>query len=63
MKLFLVTLVAITFAFIAIGIKIFLKKNGEFAGTCASQNPDLYKNGEPCSYCGKSQDEKCENEV
>ena len=44
-------------------LKIFLKKNGEFAGTCASQNPDLYKNGEPCSYCGKSQDEKCENEV
>jgi hypothetical protein len=60
--IFLITAIMITFVFAGIGIKILLKKNGEFAGTCASQNPHLNKEGEPCGYCGKSADEKCENE-
>ena len=59
---FLITVVMIAFVFAGIGIKILLKKNGEFAGTCASQNPHLNKEGEPCGYCGKSADEKCKNE-
>ena len=50
------------FVFVGIGIKILLKKNGNFAGTCASQNPYLNKEGESCGYCGKSADEKCKNE-
>ena len=29
------------------------KKDGEFAGTCASQSPFLNKDGEPCGLCGK----------
>jgi hypothetical protein len=60
--IFLITVVMIAFIFAGIGIKILLKKNGEFAGTCASQNPHLNKEGEPCGYCGKSADEKCTNE-
>ena len=28
-----------------------------FAGTCASQSPFLNKDGESCSFCGKSPDE------
>ena len=59
---FLITVVMIAFVFAGIGIKILLEKNGEFAGTCASQNPHLNKKGEPCGYCGKSADEKCINE-
>ncbi len=43
-----------------IAIKIWAKKDGEFAGTCASQNPMLNKEGEPCGYCGKLP-ENCEN--
>ena len=39
MKLFLITGIFIALAFAAIAIKILLKKNGEFSGTCASQNP------------------------
>ncbi len=50
------------FAFIAIGIKILIKKNGKFAGTCASQNPLLNKEGEPCGICGAQPDEKCNKE-
>ena len=50
------------FVFIGIGIKIIFKKNGKFAGTCASQNPFLNKEGESCGYCGKTAEEICPNE-
>ena len=50
------------FVFIGIGIKIIIKKNGKFAGTCASQNPFLNKEGETCGYCGKTTEEICPNE-
>jgi|TARA_B100000780_G_scaffold89187_1_gene61513 hypothetical protein len=62
MKLFLITVVMMAFVFAAIAIKILLKKNGEFAGTCASQSPFLNKEGESCSYCGKSAEEMCPND-
>ena len=52
----------ISFVFAAIGIKILLKKNGEFTGTCASQNPLLNKEGESCGICGAKPEEKCKNE-
>jgi len=50
-----------SFIIAAIAIKILLKKDGEFAGTCASQSPFLSKDGEDCSFCGKSADEICPN--
>ena len=49
----------IAFVFAAIAIKIIVKKDGKFAGTCASQNPFLNKEGENCSFCGAAPDEKC----
>ncbi|HAX16648.1 MAG TPA: membrane or secreted protein, partial [Leeuwenhoekiella sp.] len=36
---------------------IWAKKDGKFAGTCASQNPYLNKSGEACGMCGKMPDE------
>ena len=42
-----------------IAIKIWAKKDGEFSGTCASQSPFLNKDGENCSYCGKTPEEQC----
>tara|TARA_B100000902_G_scaffold16123_1_gene19276 strand:- start:14751 stop:14912 length:162 start_codon:yes stop_codon:yes gene_type:complete len=42
-----------------IGIKILLKKNGQFSGTCASQNPLLNNEGEPCGLCGAMPEEEC----
>jgi len=63
MKIFLITIGMITLAFSGIAIKILIKRNGKFVGTCASQNPHLNKEGEPCGYCGKSADENCRNEV
>ena len=63
MKLFLITTLMMIFVFVAIAIKIILKKDGEFAGTCASQNPFLNKEGETCGYCGKTAEEMCPNEA
>ena len=58
----MITIVMMVFVFVAIGIKIILKKNGQFSGTCASQNPFLNKEGEACGYCGKTAEEICPNE-
>ena len=57
MKLLLITLVLLAVAFAGIAIKIWAKKDGEFAGTCASQNPMLNKDGASCGFCGKSPDQ------
>ena len=62
MKIFLITILMLAFGFIGIGIKIILKKDGKFAGTCASQSPFLNKEGETCGFCGKTADEMCPNE-
>lgn len=53
-------LLAIGFAGIA--IKILLKKDGKFAGTCASQSPFLNKDGEACSLCGAKPEEQCRSQ-
>ncbi len=58
MKLALVTIGLLALAFAGIAIKIWGKKNGEFAGTCASQSPFLNKDGEACGYCGKLPEEQ-----
>jgi hypothetical protein len=61
-KLFLITFGLIAIAFAGIAIKILVKKNGEFAGTCASQSPFLNKENEPCGFCGKLPEEQdCKN--
>jgi hypothetical protein len=40
--------------FILMSVRLFLVKNGEFRGTCASQSPWLNKDGATCGYCGKT---------
>ena len=57
-----ISIFMLAFVFVAIGIKILLKKNGQFSGTCASQNPLLNKEGESCSLCGAAPEERCKNE-
>ena len=54
MKLFLITIALLGLGIAGIAIKTWAKKDGKFAGTCASQNPALNKNGESCSFCGKT---------
>jgi len=62
MKLFLFTIVLLALAVAGIATKILLKKNGKFAGTCASNNPLLNKDGEACGFCGAMPDEKCKGD-
>ncbi|MBB6680750.1 membrane or secreted protein [Aequorivita sp. 609] len=57
MKLLLITLVLLLLGVAGIAIKIWAKKDGKFAGTCASQNPFLNKEGESCGFCGKTPDQ------
>ncbi|HRW43637.1 MAG TPA: membrane or secreted protein [Flavobacteriaceae bacterium] len=57
MKLLLITFILIGLGIAGIAIKLWAKKNGKFTGTCASQNPMLNKNGEPCSMCGRTPDQ------
>jgi len=47
--------------FAGIGIKLLVQKDGEFAGTCASNSPFLNKEGESCGLCGASPEEKCKS--
>ncbi len=64
MKLVLVTIVLLAIAFAGIAIKIWSRKDGKFAGTCASQNPYLNKEGAACGYCGKlPQEQECRRET
>lgn len=58
MKLVLISIVLLGLAFAGIAIKIWAKKGGEFAGTCASQSPFLNKDNQPCSFCGKLPEEQ-----
>ena len=53
MKLLVLTIGLLALAFTGIAIKIWSKKDGEFAGTCASQSPFLNQDGEACGMCGK----------
>jgi len=57
MELLLITIVLLLLSVAGIAIKIWAKKDGKFAGTCASQSPFLNKSGEPCGFCGKMPDE------
>ena len=62
MKLFFLTIGILALCIVGLAIKIWAKKDGKFAGTCASQNPHLNKTGEPCGFCGKMPDEaECRN--
>jgi len=57
MELLLITLALLALSVGGIAIKIWAKKDGKFAGTCASQSPFLNKDGEACSMCGKLPEE------
>ncbi len=60
MKLILISIALLALGVLGIAIKLWAKKDGKFAGTCASQNPHLNKNGEACGHCGNLP-EQCEN--
>ena len=62
MKLALFSIGLLALGVLGIAIKIWAKKDGEFSGTCASNNPLLNQEGESCSVCGARPDEMCKEE-
>ncbi len=62
MSVLIVTIIMLALAFSGIAIKLILKKDGKFSGTCASQSPFLNKEGENCSFCGATPEEQCKKE-
>lgn len=60
MALILLTIGLLALGFAGIAIKIWAKKDGKFAGTCASQSPFLNPDGETCGICGKIPSADCE---
>lgn len=61
MKTILLAIVLLAIAFAGIAIKILVKKNGKFAGTCSSNNPLMQNEGGGCGICGARPDEKCKS--
>lgn len=57
----LISILLVALAVAGIGIKILVKKNGQFSGTCSSNNPLFQKDGGACSICGAKPEEKCKS--
>ena len=58
----LITIGFIAVFFVLMSVRLLLKKDGQFKGTCASQNPLLVKEGITCSgACGGNSE--CKNEI
>ena len=61
MDLVLISIGLLALGFAGIAIKIWVKKGGEFAGTCASNNPVVREEGGTCGMCGARPDEQCKS--
>lgn len=62
MQLALIAIGLLGLGFAGIAVKIWAKKDGEFTGTCASNNPLITPEGENCSFCGARPEETCKAE-
>ncbi len=54
------TLAVMGMCFAMIATRILLVKDGEFKGTCSSNNPYLKNELGDCTVCGKKVDEPCQ---
>ena len=59
----ILTLAVMGMCFAMIATRILLVKDGEFKGTCSSNNPYLKDDLGECTVCGKKVDEPCQMDV
>ncbi len=59
MKVILLAILLVAIAFAGIAIKLLVKKDGRFEGTCSSNNPLLKNSDESCSICGARPGQSC----
>lgn len=57
----IVAIALLGLGFAGIAIKILVKKDGKFAGTCSSNNPLLQEEGAVCGLCGARPEDQCKN--
>ena len=62
MEVIFAAILLLGLGFAGIAVKILIKKDGQFSGTCASNSPFLNKEGERCGYCGAMPDEQCKKD-
>lgn len=63
MEVIFIAIGLLALGFAGIAIKIWAKKDGEFAGTCASNNPLVQEEGGSCGMCGARPEEKCKSDA
>ncbi len=61
MELLILTFLILGLAIAGLAIRILLVKDGQFKGTCSSNNPLLQKEGMGCGICGAKPNETCKN--
>ncbi|NGY37022.1 membrane or secreted protein [Flavobacterium sp. XN-5] len=61
MATIILSIVLLAIAIAGIAIKLLVKKNGSFSGTCSSNNPLVQGDGESCGICGARPQEKCKS--
>ncbi len=59
---FLLTLLILLFVIALIAIRIIVLPEGEFHGTCSTNNEFLRNQDGSCPVCGKAENESCPNE-
>ena len=59
MNITILSILILTIGICLIAIKIILKKNGKFSGTCSSNNPFLQSENGSCGICGAKSSENC----
>ena len=57
------SILIVMLAFASFSVRLIFKKNSEFRGSCASNNPFLQKEGVVCGVCGRKNGEPCGEEV
>lgn len=56
-----VSIIILALGIAGIAIKLLVKKNGSFSGTCSSNNPLIQGEGGVCGICGAKPEEKCKS--
>lgn len=56
------SILIVMLAIASFSVRLIFKKNSEFRGTCANNNPFLQKEGVVCGVCGRKSGEECRNE-
>ena len=59
MQTFIIIFSVVALAFAMIGLRVIFVKDGEFKGTCSSNNPMLKNDIGECTLCGKKEGEEC----